>query len=126
MKRILLTLCSLTALLAPPAHAGAGHDHGPRHGGIVREVGGITYELVARPDVLTLHVADHGKPVAVTGVRAQLTLYAGNERSVVDLQPAGESRLTASGRFRVGVGVRAGLTVTWPGRPAVQTRFNLK
>ncbi len=109
-----------------PAYAGAGHDHGPKYGGVVREVKEITYELVVRPDTLTLYVSDHGKPLPTQGAKAEATLYAGNEKITVALEPAGENRMTAKGSFRVGVGVRAVLTVTLPGQAATKVSFKLK
>lgn len=126
MKHILTTLCCAAALASPLAQAGAGHDHGPKHGGIVRDAGKLTFELVARADALTLHVTDHGKPLATTGAQAQVTLYGGSEKTVVILEPAGENRMAATGSFKVGVGVRAALAITLPGKPETKATFNLK
>lgn len=126
MKYTLMTLCCAAALASPLAQAGAGHDHGPQHGGIVRDAGKLTLELVAKSDALTLHVSDHGKPLAIDGAKAQLTLYSGSEKIAVALEPAGENRMTAKGGFKVGVGVRAALVVELPGRPAAKANFNLK
>lgn len=123
MKPVLLFL--LLSCLAP-AFAGPGHDHGPRHGGVAREVGTLTYELVAKSDSLTLFVSDHGKPVATEGAKATVTLYAGNDKRVVALEPAGENRMAAQGTFKVGVGVRAALAVTLAGKTEAKATFNLK
>jgi hypothetical protein len=108
------------------ALAGAGHDHGPRHGGSVRDAGKLTLELVAKSDSLTLHVTDHDKPVATAGAKAQVTLYGGSEKTVVSLEPAGDNRMAAKGDFKVGVGVRAALTLELPGRPIAKTSINLR
>ncbi|MBN9694442.1 MAG: hypothetical protein J0L85_01435 [Zoogloea sp.] len=127
MKHTLLfPLLSAAMLVSTPVFAGAGHDHGPKYGGIAREVASVTYELVARPNALTLHVSDHGKPVSTQGARAEVALYAGNEKTVVPLEPAGENLLLAKGNFKVGVGVRAAVTVTLAGKPPAQAIFNLK
>jgi hypothetical protein len=126
MKHILTTLCCAAALASPFALAGSGHDHGPRHGGIVRDAGKLTLELVAKADSLTLHVTDHDKPVATAGAKAQVTLYGGSEKTVVPLEPAGDNRMAAKGSFKVGVGVRAALVFELPGKPAVKANFNLK
>lgn len=121
----LLAASSLAAALAlPPAFAGAGH--GPAHGGVVREVKNLTYELVAKPDSLTLHVSDHGKAIPTQGAKAEATLYAGSEKTTVTLAPAGDNRMGATGSFRVGVGVRAVVTVTLAGKPPAKLTFNLK
>jgi hypothetical protein len=126
MKNALMTLCCTAMLASPFVHAGAGHDHGPKHGGIVRDAGKLTFELVARADVLTLHVTDHDKPVATDGAKAQVTLYGGSEKNVVSLDPAGENRMAAKGSFKVGVGVRAALAITLPGKAEAKVAFNLK
>jgi len=126
MKHALIILCSAAAFAAPLVHAGAGHDHGSKHGGIVRDAGKLTFELVARAAALTLHVTDHDKPVATDGAKAQVTLYSGSEKNVVTLDPAGENRMAAKGSFKVGVGVRAALAITLPGKAETKVTFNLK
>ena len=114
------------ALNAAPAFAGTGHDHGPKYGGMVREVKGISYELVAKPNSLTLYISDHGKPVPTQGAKAEATLYVGNEKTTVMLDPAVDNIMKTAGSFRVGVGVRAVVTVTLVGKPPVKLTFNLK
>lgn len=114
----------VVTLVTSPALAGAGH--GPQHGGVAREIKGVSYELVARPDSLTLHVSDHGKPIATRGATAEAVVYAGNARTPVSLMPAGENRMAARGSFRTGVGVRVIVTTTLPGNPPVKATFNLK
>ena len=130
MKSVILSLCAAAslaaALNATPVFAGAGHDHGPKYGGVVREVRNVAYELVAKPDSLTLYVNDHGKPVPTQGAQAEAVIYAGNDKAMVKLEPAGENRMVAKGNFKVGVGVRVALTATLPGKPPAKATFNLK
>jgi len=126
MKKFLLAALSMTCLVSTSAFAGTGHDHGPKYGGIVREAGAISYELVARADTLTLYVFDHGKPISTQGAKAVVTLHAGNDKTPVTLEPAGENRLAAKGAFKVGVGVRAALAVTLAGKTEAKATFNLK
>jgi hypothetical protein len=126
MKQLLIAVLGAATLVATNVHAGAGHDHGAKHGGVVREVKSVTYELVAKSDSLTVHFSDHGKPIATAGAKAEVTLYAGNDKTVVPLEPAGDNRMVAKGSFKVGVGVRAALTVTLPGKPEAKANFNLK
>ena len=70
--RQLFAALALAALATTAAHAagdhGAGHDHQPQHGGIVAEANDMDYELVAKPDTLTLYLRDHGKPAKTEGV----------------------------------------------------------
>jgi hypothetical protein len=126
MKKLLIAFLGAATLVTTPVHAGAGHDHGPKNGGVVREVGSVTYELVAKSDSLTVHVSDHGKPIATAGAKAEVTLYAGNDKTVVPLEPAGDNRMAAQGNFKVGVGVRVALSVTLAGKPEAKATFNLK
>lgn len=126
MKKRLVAFLGVIDLMTNAAYAGAGHDHGPKQGGVVREVGALNYELVAKPDLLTLFVSDHGKAVSTAGAKAQVTLYAGNDKTVVALEPAGENRMTAKGSFKVGVGVRAALAIALPGKNEAKATFNLK
>lgn len=130
MKSSALSLLAAASLAvcvhAAPAFAGAGHDHGPKYGGVVREVNNISYELVARPDSLTLYVSDHGKPIPTRDAMAEAVIYNGSEKTTVKLEPAGENRMAAQGAFKVGVGVRALLAITLPGKPPSKAAFNLK
>lgn len=130
MKSSVYSLCAAAGLAAAlnvaPALAGAGHDHGPKYGGVVREVKNISYELVAKPDNLTLYVSDHGKPVSTQGATAEAVIYAGNDKTAVKLEPAGENRMSAKGTFKVGVGVRVAVTTTLAGKPAGKVTFKLK
>lgn len=130
MKSSILSLCATAALAAAlnaaPVFAGAGHDHGPKYGGVVRELHNVAYELVAKPDSLTLYVSDHGKLIATQGAQAEAVIYAGNEKTTVKLEPAGENRMVAKGNFKVGVGVRVVLTTTLPGKTPAKATFNLK
>lgn len=123
----LFAAASLVAILdAAPAFADAGHDHSPKYGGVVRELHNVSYELVARPDALTLYVSDHGKPVPTRGATADAVIYAGSGKTSVKLEPAGENRMVAQGNFKVGVGVRVVLTATLPGKTPAKATFNLK
>ena len=109
-----------------PAHAAGGHDHTPKHGGVVTEANDLDFELVARADALTLHVRDHGKALPMQGASARLTLLAGTERSEVKLAPAGTDRLEATGAFKLGPGTKVVAAVTLPGRKPANVRFVLK
>lgn len=128
MKSFILSLTAASslavALSVPPAFADAGH--GPQHGGVVRELHNVSYELVATPDSLTLHLSDHGKPVATKGGKAEAVIYAGNQKTTATLEPAGENLMVAKGNFKVGVGVRVVLTTTLPGKTPAKATFNLK
>ncbi len=108
------------------AHAAGSHDHSPKHGGVVAEANDLDFELVARPDRLTLHVRDHGKPMPMQGASARLTLLTGTERSEAVLAPAGSDRLEAQGTFKLAPGTKVVAAVTLPGRKSANVRFALK
>lgn len=116
-------LLGLFGALHNAAAHGDDHDHQPRHGGIVSEVRDVDYELVARPDVIQLHLRDHGQPVDVSQASARLTLLSGAEKREIELKPAGPL-LEARGDFRI-AGARAVAVVTRPGKPPATVRFAL-
>lgn len=133
-------LCALaaSAVLALPALAGgdhkatvtgtgahAGHDDKARHGGVVRVEKDVNYELVVKPDVAALYIADHGKPVDLKGATAKLTLLTKAGKTEASLVPAGD-RLEAKGSFASGPGTKALVSVTLAGQAPVSVRFTLK
>jgi len=111
--------------LGKPVFGDAG-QHGPKYGGVTREVGKVTFELVAKTISMTLYVSDHGKPLSTRGAKAEATVYASNEKSVVTFEPTGENMLIAKGSFKTGVGVRVALTVALAGQKETRLTFNLR
>ena len=55
--------------------------------------GHTEYELVAKPDVLTVYVSEEEKPLSTKGATGALTLLAGKEKTNATLVPAGDNRL---------------------------------
>jgi hypothetical protein len=100
------------------------HEHKPLHGGIVTEVKNVDYELVAKPEVIHLHLRDHGKPVDVSKVSAKLTLLSGSEKQEVELKPTG-TLLEAKGNFKT-VNAKVIALISQPGKAALTVRFVLK
>jgi hypothetical protein len=90
------------------------------------EANDMDYELVAKPDVITLHLRDHGKPARTEGVSARLTLLNGTEKSEAVLAPAGEGRLEARGTFKVAAGTKVVALVALPGKKPANVRFAVK
>ncbi|MDH4283689.1 MAG: hypothetical protein OEV35_00060 [Gallionellaceae bacterium] len=120
-----LALTSVMPTWAAEQH-GHGHDHKPAHGGIIAESDDISYELVAKAETMTIYVSGHGKPVVTTGAKASGTLYAGNEKTPLAFEAAGDNKLTAKGSFKTGVGVRVAVSVTLPAKPEARLNFRLK
>jgi hypothetical protein len=92
---------------------------------VVVEVKDIDYELVAKPNVIQLHLRDHGKSADISRATAKLTLLSGTEKQEVELRPAGD-KLEALGTFKVGPGTKAVALVTVAGKHAGTVRFALK
>ena len=121
----------LAALLAVamPAFSGGIHatdDLKPQHGGIVSQSkSDIDFELVAKPDVITIYVRDHGKPVDTRGATGKIQLLVGSEKTEAALAPAGENRLQARGNFKVAKGTKAVATVKLAGRQPTAVRFSV-
>lgn len=114
-----------------PAYAADKHDHDHTHahealhGGVVVEVRDIDLELVARADLLQLHLRDHGKPVDVAATSARATLLAGTSKQEVELKPSGD-RLEARGNFSVNAGTKVVVVVKPAGKSSMTARFTLK
>lgn len=120
---------TLPLVMTGPALAGGkhghAHEHKPLHGGVVVEVKDIDYELVAKPELIQLHLRDHGKATDVAQASAKLTLLSGADKQEVELKPAGD-KLEASGAFKVGPGTKVVAVVTLAGKPVGTVRFALK
>ena len=103
MKPIHL-FAAVTLSISGLAFAAGGHEHGhehkPLHGGVVSEVKDMDYELVAKPDLIQLHLRDHGKPVDVSKSNAKLTILVDSDKQEVELKPAGQ-QLEAAGSFKL-------------------------
>ena len=108
------------------SHKHSEKEHKPHHGGVVSTVGHHEFELVAKPDALTLHVSMDEKPVATKGGTASITLLLGADKSLVKLEPTGENRFEAKGTFKVAAGTKVLATVVLPGKKSEQVRFTLK
>jgi hypothetical protein len=104
------------------AHAG----ENPQYGGVLAEVKGTQYELVAKPDNITIYVDDHGKKVSTKGATAKVTLLNGSEKTEAILAPAGENKLEAKGTYKVEKGTKVVAVVTLEGKPAQSARFTVK
>lgn len=128
MKTVLAAaFASMSLLVSLPSFAEGAHaGENPQYGGVLAEVKGTQYELVARPDSITIYVDDHGKKVSTTGATAKATLLIGSEKTEVNLAPAGENKLEAKGTFKVDKGTKVAAVVSLQGKPAQSVRFTVK
>lgn len=122
MKR-LLAIAALASVFTAPVLAA--DDHAPKHGGIVLETKAGDMELVAKPDLIVIHVSDHGKPMKLTSATGKVTVFAGPDKTEAPLVLVGD-KLEAKGAFKTGAGVKVLAEVSINGKPAVAARFTLK
>ncbi len=120
-RLLLLALLGTPFAISAAARADALHGH---HGGEVQDAGPYHFELVAKPNELTLYVLDGaGKPVQAKGAKGTATVLTGKAKAAVDLAPAGNNVLKGSGKFEIGADTKIVVSVTFPGQSAVQARF---
>ena len=119
-----ITIAAAIALSGASAYAQK-DDHGPKHGGIFVETKALDFEVVAKPDLIQVYVADHGKAVKLDGAKGKVTLLNGTEKTEVDLTPAGD-KLEAKGAFKVAKGTKGIASVTLAGKSAASARFEVK
>ncbi len=126
-RHIALAL-AFTLVTAPTAFAAGGHgdDHKPKFGGIVSEGKAFDAELVAKPDLITVYLSDHGKPMSAKGAKGKITLLSGTDKVEADLAPAGDTKLEAKGKFNVATGTKAVVVITPEGKSASTVRFTIK
>ncbi|WP_404299882.1 hypothetical protein [Alicycliphilus denitrificans] len=125
--RAALAALALALGSALPAYAhGDNHAHTPQHGGVVTEVGDMEYELVARPDRITLYLRAHGQLAKTDGASARLTLLSGSDKTEATLAPSGAGTLEAKGAFKVSPGTKVVALVMLPSRKVANVRFAVK
>lgn len=118
-----ITLSGMAVAADKHDHA---HAHTSLHGGIVVEANDLDFELVAKPDALTLHIRDHGKPIDTKGVSGKVTILSGSQKVQATLVPAGDSRLESKGTFPTEAGTKIVATVNLGQGRTTNVRFALK
>ena len=121
-KTLFAPLLIATALALP---AFAAEDHAPKHGGIVVETKAGDLELVAKPELIVIHISDHGKPMKLSSASGKVTVFNGNDKTEAPLALVGD-KLEAKGSFKLGAGTKVLADLTVNGKPAVAARFTLK
>ena len=122
MKNPIAALPIATALTQP---AFAAEDHAPKHGGVVVETKAGDLELVAKPELIVIHVSDHGKPMKLSSASGKVTVFNGNDKTEAPLALVGD-KLEAKGSFKLGAGTKVLADLIVNGKPAVAARFTLK
>lgn len=127
MKNYQLLFIATAALFAGSALA---HDeatldamHSP-HGGQLRRAGAYHYELVVRPNAVTVYVTDHaGTAVSTKGASGNATVLSGKAKAAVPLQPAGDNLMKGSGRFDTAPDMKVVVSITLAGKTPEVARF---
>ena len=122
MKSIFAPLLIASALVLP---AFAAEDHARKHGGIVVETKAGDLELVAKPELIVIHVSDHGKPMKLASATGHVVVFNGTDQTVAPLALVGD-KLEAKGSFKIAAGTKVLADVVLNGKPAVSARFTLK
>lgn len=120
-----LALAGTTPLATSAAdkHEHEHKAHAAHHGGVVAHAKHTEFELVAEPELITIHVSEDEKPVSTKGARASITL---NDGTVVKLLPAGENKLEAIGTFKTAPGSKWIASVALAGKKTQKLQFVLK
>ena len=103
----------------------AAEDHTPKHGGVVVETKAGDLELVAKPELVVIHVSDHGKPMKLSSATGKVTVFNGNDKTEAPLALVGD-KLEAKSSFKLGAGTKVLAEVSLNGKPAASARFTLK
>ena len=111
-----------TATLTVSATVLASGDFKPKYGGQVQEVSEVQYEIVVKPDNISIYVEDHGKKVDTKGATAKVSLLNGVDKTKATLAPAGDNKLEAKGGFNVKSGTKVTAVVTLAGKTAKTVR----
>jgi hypothetical protein len=122
MNRLFAPLFVAVAIALPVS---AAEDHAPKHGGVVLETKAGDLELVAKPELMVIHVSDHGKPMKLTSASGKVTVFSGSDKTEAPLALVGD-KLEAKGSFKVAAGTKVLAEVALNGKPAVSARFTLK
>ena len=81
--------------------------------------------LVVKPELIVIHVNDHGKPMKLSSASGKVTVFNGNDKTEAPLALVGD-KLEAKGSFKLGAGTKVLADLAVNGKPAVAARFTLK
>ena len=118
MKKLLIPLLAASVLALPVV---AAEDHAPKFGGVVVETKAGDLELVAKPELIVIHVSDHGKPMKLTSASGKVTVFNGSDKTEAPLAIIGD-KPEAKGSFKVGAGTKVLAEVALNGKHAVSAR----
>ena len=118
-RGVLLLVATLLAAAGAAAHG----DWPPKHGGQMNDGGETSFELVSRGLALTLHVEDHGTPVATLGAVGTLTVTRGERTWKTALKAPGGNQLSSRLSTALADGDQVLAKVTMPNGSIAAGRF---
>lgn len=119
-----LGLVVLLASLVSAVALGHGSTK-PLHGGVVKIVGEISFELVAKPDGAELYVIDDGEDIVSEHVTALLIIDAAGVKSEVVMLPAGGNKFETK-EAKLPSGVKVAVLLTAPNESKTTARFTIE
>lgn len=94
------------------------------HGGQLRMAGMQHYELVVKPNEITVYLTDHaGAKLDSKGAAGTATVLSGKAKASVKLQPSGDNALKGAGKFDLAPDMKVVVSIALPGQAAQQARF---
>jgi hypothetical protein len=121
MRTALLAL----AVVVSAAATGQAHDIKPQHGGRTAEAGDYHIELVAKADVVEVHLANHdNKSIPAAGYKGLAILNIGGKSQRIVLAPGGGSILSGKAGGSIQGPPKGVVQITPPKGKTVQARFN--
>lgn len=94
------------------------------HGGQLRMAGLQHYELVVKPNEVTVYLTDHaGTKLVSKGVTGTAVVLSGKTKASVKLQPSGDNVLKGAGKFGLAPDMKVVVSISMPGQAAQQARF---
>lgn len=118
-------LMAMTVAVAVSGNALA-HGAKPKHGGSVREVNDLQFELVNKNKALTIYVDDHEKPFSTAGASGKLTVLSGSVKHEFGLEPMGDNMLGVKAEVDLQKGSKAVAQITFANKQQVSVRFSVK
>lgn len=97
MARHLISVFVISLVALSP---GVVFSHGadePQHGGMVKMVGDMTFELVINDESSNLYLLDDGDLLESEGMQAKLKITEGENKSEIELTPAGGNQFSGAG-----------------------------
>lgn len=127
MNHLKLSLLTLPLIFAQGAFAHTDEyldTQTAPHGGQLRMAGAQHYELVVKPNDVTIYLTDHaGTKITSAGASGSATVLSGSGKAAITLTPAGDNLMKGAGKFALAPEMKVVVSISLPGQAAQQARF---